>query len=399
MKSAWANYLRAGFVAVLVPIVAGCGGGGGNGGSDGGGSTEPIVLSANCDTGLVVGAYYYPWWGEDAYSGAHTFDRTMRAHLVPVPQNPRLGHYDSRSDAIIADHIDQSLRAGVDFWAESWWGPDTSEDVTLREHVLTHPRSGEVCHAIHYESQGRFGDFADPDFSILIPDFRHLAEHYFAHPAYLTVDGKPVVIIYLTRAYFNDDEGRQAIADLRTTIRDEFGIELYLVGDDVFGPVNPMRAVLWDAVTDFDIYGTVLHSSGSTTNALNELATFFDNVIADLDPLDVAFIPSASPGFNDKGVRDGHPAAPRYLDGETSTKGELFKVMLEDVVVPRVDPEANKMLLVNSFNEWHEDTQIEASVVTNSTSQDDTGSSEITEGHEYEGYGNLYLDTLAAATE
>ncbi len=396
MENRRADGFRIVAIAMMALTFAGCGGGGG---SNGNGATEPITLSADCDTGLVVGVYYYPWWGEDAYPGAHTFDRTMRAHLVPDTQDPRLGHYDSRSDTVIADHVDQSLRAGVDFWAESWWGPNTSEDVTLREHVLSHPRSGEVCHAVHYESEGRFGDVADPDFSTLIPDFRYLARHYFPHPAYLTVDGKPVVIIYLTRVYFNNEESHQAIADLRETIRDEFGIELYLVGDDVFGPVDPARAVLWDAVTDFDIYGTVLQTNGSTTTALNELASFFDNVMADLDPLDVAFVPAASPGFNDKGVRDGHPAAPRYLDGDTSTKGDLFERMLEDVVVPRVDPDVNNMFLINSFNEWHEDTQIEASVITGSTTQDDTGSNELTEGHEYEGYGGLYLDMVARATE
>jgi len=58
-----------------------------------------------------------------------------------------------------------------------------------------------------------------------------------------------------------------------------------------------------------------------------------------------------------------------------------------------VDWKVDSMILVNSFNEWHEDTQIEPVV-------GDTASRRFnfTKGLEYEGYGELYLDVLGATT-
>jgi hypothetical protein len=55
--------------------------------------------------------------------------------------------------------------------------------------------------------------------------------------------------------------------------------------------------------------------------------------------------------------------------------------------------------MINSFNEWHEDTQIEPTIIAPRTNVDDSGTQRYTEGHFYEGYGDLYLDILAAATK
>jgi hypothetical protein len=164
--------------------------------------------------------------------------------------------------------------------------------------------------------------------------------------------------------------------------------------------VNLQRAQLWDAITDFDVYGTVMQSRGSTSAALNQLTNVYNGALQSLAATNVGFIPSASPGFNDSGVRSGHPAAPRYMtDDPNSKEGDLFKRMLNEVVVPRTDPRADDILMINSFNEWHEDTQIEPTIVAPRTNVDDSGTQRYTEGHYYEGYGDLYLDILREATE
>jgi hypothetical protein len=208
------------------------------------------------------------------------------------------------------------------------------------------------------------------------------------------------VFLYVTRAYFNSQAARDAVADLRTTMLTEFGIDPYLVGDDLFaGGVNLERAALWDAITDFDVYGTVLQGGGSTSAALEQLAAVYDDARAAIAPENIGFIPTASPGFNDKGVRPGHPAAPRYLvDDPESSEGDLFARMLSEVVVPRTDPNVDDILMINSFNEWHEDTQIEPTIIAPPTNADDSGTGQYTEGYFYQGYGNLYLDILRTAT-
>ncbi|MEX0977443.1 MAG: glycoside hydrolase family 99-like domain-containing protein [Pirellulales bacterium] len=345
----------------------------------------------------MVGAYYYPWYG--SFAGGHDLGQSVRGHLVP-PQRPAIGPYNSRAAETISAHIDQSHQGNIDFWAVSWWGPQSSDDVTFRESILRHPRRAELKYAVHYESTGRLGSLSMPSFKNLVPDFRHLAEHYFADPNYLKLDGRPVVFMYVTRAYFNGQAARDAVAELRATMKSEFHLNPYLVGDDLFtGGVDPMRARLWDAITDFDVYGTVLAQKGSTSAAIAELAKVYDDARAAIAPLGVAFIPTASPGFNDKGVRGGHPAAPRYLVLDAkSPAGHLFQRMLRDVAVPRTDPKAKNILMINSFNEWHEDTQIEPAATAVRTHLDDSGKDRFTEGYFYEGYGDKYLKILRAAT-
>jgi hypothetical protein len=346
----------------------------------------------------TVGVYYYPWYG--SFASGHRVNQSLRGHLTP-PQPPAIGNYSSRDSATVAAHIDQSHRGNIDFWALSWWGPQSAEDATIRNSILAHPRGTELQYAVHYESTGRLGTFENPNFNNLIPDFRHLANNYFQHPNYLKIDGRPVVFIYLTRAYFNSQAARDAVANLRSAMRTEFQIDPYIVGDDFFGgSVNPLRARLWDAITDFDVYGTVLQGNGSTTAALTELENDYKRAVAALSSTTIGFIPTASPGFNDSGVRTGHPAAPRYLtDDPNSKEGDLFERMLTDVVIPHTDSKADDILMINSFNEWHEDTQIEPTIVAPRTNTDDSGNRRYTEGHFYEGYGDLYLDILRRTTQ
>jgi glycoprotein endo-alpha-1,2-mannosidase len=350
-----------------------------------------------CRAEPTVGVYYYPWYG--TFTGGHNVRQSTRGHLLPQ-QLPTVGAYSSRANTTISAHIDQSHQGNIDFWAVSWWGPTSAEETTFRTSILTHPRAAELKYAVNYESTGRFGAFANPDFSNLIPDFRHLASNYFSNPNYLRIDGRPVVFMYLTRAYFTTQTARDAVADLRSAMMTEFGLDPYIVGDDFFtGPVNLQRASLWDAITDFDVYGTSLQSRGSTSAALSHLTGIYNNARAAVAGRGIGFIPTASPGFNDKGVRDGHPTAPRYMtDDPNSLDGDLFARMLKEVVVPRVDPLADNILMINSFNEWHEDTQIEPSGIASPTNIDDSGTQRYTEGYFYEGYGNKYLNILYAAT-
>ena len=130
----------------------------------------------------------------------------------------------------------------------------------------------------------------------------------------MKIDGRPVVFMYVTRAYFNSQASRDAVANLRAAIQNEFHVDPFIVGDDLFGGgVNLQRAMFWDAITDFDVYGTSFQSRGSTSAALSHLAGVYSGALQSLAPTNVAFIPTASPGFNDSGVRSGHWAAPRYM--------------------------------------------------------------------------------------
>ena len=267
----------------------------------------------------------------------------------------------------------------------------------MREHILTHPGAGKLKYALLYESTGRLGSMQEPRYDKLVSDFTYMKEHYFDHPTYLKIDEKPVVFIYLTRVYFRD-RGLEELA----TLRKEYP-NLYLVGDDVFGGrYHERHARLWDAVTAYDIYGQSMQGKGATKAALKDLHSHYANAKEIANEVGTAFIPGIAPGYNDRAVRKGHPGRARYFkDQPESKEGDVFRAMIQDIAIPLADTEANRTIMVTSFNEWYEDTQIEATTGKQATSsKDDSESGNFyTEDDRYVDYGSLYLDILRKAKD
>ena len=357
-----------------------------------------LMFTGMCASPLMaqdptVGVYYYPWWD------THDWDETLRARILPEDQGPLAGYAPSSDTDVITEHINQSHRGNISLWASSWWGPGSIEDTVLQNNILPHPRAGELSHAVHYESTGRFGSFSSPDFSVLTPDLLYLAENVFSDPNYYRIDNRPVVFMYVTRAYFDNPAAQQALATARQAVQNQYGYDPYVVGDEVFGAsFNASRASHFDAVTTFDVYAMSGLSSGAVD--ASDIQRAHDKY-ADAANAGANVIPGVTPGYNDTGVRSGNQATGRYYTGDTiADAGDVFVDLINQAALPNLDDDVNNLLLVNSFNEWHEDTQIEASVVTGPSSLDDSNSgTEFTQGVTYEGYGTKYLDLLRTHTK
>lgn len=359
---------------------------------------------------MIIGAYYYPWYRargeakEEAAAADGWIGRTLRGHLEPG-QLPAQGIYISQDAGTIGAHIAQSRRAGIDFWAVSWWGPrkrKTGANRTFRDHILPHPDACKLKYALFYESTGRFGSFADPNFGTLVDDFRYMEENYFDNPNYLKIDDRPVVFVYLARAYFRD-RGHDELSRLREELPG-----VYLVGDDVYGDGSsgqdaylPEYAKLWDAVTAYDVYGQSTRRLGGTRAALAHLNSTYANAKRAANSVGTGFIPAVSPGYNDRAVREGHPGRARYFeDVPGSIEGDIFRAMIREVGLPNLDSGTGNIMMVNSFNEWYEDTQIEPTkgAALPTTKDDSESGTFYTGGNRYTDYGNLYLDILREET-
>lgn len=363
---------------------------------------DPAESSGGDPADPLVGAYYYPWYRPASSPGRDQWLNVMRTRLDP-PQDPEAGRYDSSDPELVAEHIRQSVRAGLDFWAVSWWGPGerSQSDRNLKEVILPHPEAHRLRYAILYESTGRLGSFDQPDYDAWLPDLAYLRETYFEHPLYLRVDGRPVLFVYLTRVYFRD-RGHDALQ----AMREQFP-EIYLIGDDVFSPPPHPTAYrdAWarpfDAVTAYDVYGQSIGPLGGTRRAVEHLAAGYVHAKAEANRTATAFVPAVAPGYNDTAVREGHPGRGRsFSDIEGSKEGDVFRAMIREVAIPTLDPLADRMMMVTSFNEWFEDTQIEATTGTAPpTSRDQSPSgTAFTGGDRYEDYGPLYLDILRTET-
>ena len=359
-------------------------------------------VSLNVPSSPAVGAYYYPWYRKPGFFGFSKtkWERAMRLHLRE-PQEPMLGRYYSRDPRVIGEHIAQSVRGGIDFWAVSWWGPGAFADDTFREHILRHPDSDTLKYALLYESTGRFGRFSSPDYSHWISDLEYMKKHYFDDHRYLKVKGRPVLFVYLSREYFRE-RGHDALKEMREKFP-----EIYLVGDDVFygvehdGEAQEEYRAEWagqfDAVTAYDVYGQSVGPFGGTQKAIDYIAGNYAATKKTANSVGTAFIPAIAPGYNDTAVRKGHPGRARYFtDKENSQEGDIFRAMIREVALPNIDPAAGGMIMVTSFNEWYEDSQIEATAGTQkpSTTDDSETGTYYTGGQRYVDYGYLYLDIL-----
>jgi glycoprotein endo-alpha-1,2-mannosidase len=201
-----------------------------------------------------------------------------------------------------------------------------------------------------------------------------------------------VLFIYLTRAYFRR-RGGDALRSVRKRYPD-----LFIVADDVFGPdYQDAWARQWDAVTAYDVYGQTFHAYGAEPGSVAKLAQIYKTAKSAANRHGVGFIPAVTPGFNDTFIRSGHPVAPRYFpERQDSKPGDVFKKMIEQAALPLTDASVGHIIMVTSFNEWHEDTQIEAS--TGTVEGETNEPQHLTDGYYYEDYGYRYLDILAELT-
>ena len=305
----------------------------------------------------IVGTYYYPWY--ETQGRRSSWRNVFRQKLDPS-QVPKAGLYRSSDPDVIKEHISQSQRAGISFWAVSWWGPNSLTDRNFKDAILTHPEAKQLRFAVLYEATGRFGEFDNPDYGDWASDLDYLREHYFRHPHYLRINNRPVLFIYLTREYFRG-QGHAQLEQAR-----QLNGGLYIIGDDVFGPdYRPEWARSFDAVTAYDVYGQSVGIKGTTRDAVALLADNYRRAREVCNDVGTAFIPAVAPGYNDTVIRDGHPAMPRYfVDDEQSKEGDVFRTMIQEAALPNLDPRCGRLMMVTSFNEWYEDSQIEATAGT-----------------------------------
>jgi hypothetical protein len=343
---------------------------------------------------LRVGAFYYAWYGA---ARRHWSDGYVRHELTP-PQAPQLGEYDSRDPAVLAQHFDWAHRNAIDFFAVSWWGAGEYSDVTTRDYLIRSPAIGRTKIAILYESLTNLGTvdgkvvFDDAVEAKLISDFDYLARTYFSSAHYQRVDGKPVVYLYVTRTYAG--AYARAVADLRATIRARYGYDLYLVGDEVDWDATPdaARIGVWDAITSYTMYST-RQAPGwpDDTRFLDGVRSRYAAFKAVADAEHVAFIPDAMPGYDDRGVRLSvdHYVLPFEVDPSVAPgTWSLFSSFL-GVAGDFVDPNLRTMV-VTTFNEWHEDTELEPIAPAAATSTPAL----YTQGYTFVAHGRSLLDVL-----
>jgi hypothetical protein len=137
-------------------------------------------------------AFYYGWYGNPKVSGRwvhwHEVDETNK-RIGNSTHYPQLGPYDSHDPKVIEQHCRWAKEAGIDGFIVSWWQPNDFHDQGLPLLLDTAQRFG-------LEVTAYFETVPNNDRTKALSDVLYLLERYGKHPAWLKLDGKPVLFVY-----------------------------------------------------------------------------------------------------------------------------------------------------------------------------------------------------------
>ena len=165
-------------------------------------------------------AYYFPNWHVDPlnekWHGKGWTEWNVTKHAAPrfpghkQPKKPLSGYEDEADPAVMEKQIDTAVKYGVDGFMFDWYDYDGPyRNRCLEEGLMKAANVDKIKFAVmwcnHDAIQAHPGSLAFPRpvlaSGTVTPEiFRRVTEycmeHYFAHPSYLRVDGRPVFSIY-----------------------------------------------------------------------------------------------------------------------------------------------------------------------------------------------------------
>lgn len=290
----------------------------------------------------TVFAFYYPWYGTSTGPSGQRFHwNEGHAHM------PALGHYDSMDERVIGAHISMAKAAGIDGFIVSWWGPGTFEDRALPT-ILRVAEDLNFQITIYYESY-RFEN--DMTIGEMADELSYVVQTYSNSSAFLKANGMPVIFIYAVPAYDRSPSFWTGVVSLLegrvgfTYMVGDFGDSKYAVAFDgchAYSILDPAQALLAYRTLS---YNMKLGLEGITWDQAIALIQQGGSLL--LKERFVAF--TVQPGYDDTGV--GGTVNVDRKNGQTYN--EYWQGVLSS------DPDG---VLITSWNEWHEGSEIEPSI-------------------------------------
>lgn len=270
-------------------------------------------------------AFYYPWYGHpDGPSGRYRhWDPKVANHSAH--NTPALGYYDSQDPAVIEQHARWATRAGLDGLVLSWWSRSDPPDALLgrwldvaAQHRLRLTVYIEDCR----------------DVAGLRETAKHLLSRFAVHPAWLRHRGRPVLFLY------GRVLERVGAAGVAAALGD-LGAHVNAMGLDTD---------LLDAVDGLHVYFHARHYEryAGGLDILRRAAALFD----------IPVVATVMPGYDDRRIRKPGFALPR---------GDGSRWRHDWALARGAD-----WVLLTSFNEWHEGSEIEPSKEHGQTWLDET---------------------------
>jgi len=285
-----------------------------------------------------VMAFYYPWYGvaPDGTEGAHW------GRWDPVKKDapgslrwPVGGPYDSTDPEVVDRHMRQFARAGIDVPIVSWWGPGDRTDEAMAVILAAAAKHGRKVTVYFERVRGR-----SPDAASAAADLVHLVRKYAAHPAWLRVGRRPVLFLY---GRVMGQLGELGWVRALEKARAESGVDWFAVADGI----RSSYGALFDGIHTYNTMGLYRDRPEEAWPAVAR-----DHVAAAIRfarPFGHVACATIVPGYDDTKIRK--PGARLARAG-----GRLYEAQWEVALETRPD-----WILITSFNEWHEGSEIEPS--------------------------------------
>jgi hypothetical protein len=297
-------------------------------------------------------AFYYGWWGNPQVSGHWVHWKNVdpeRRWIDNSTDFPVLGAYDSHDPALVERQVREARVTGVTGFVISWWGQESFEDRGMSLLLDTASRHGLVVSA-YYEKI--VGEGAAECKAAAIADLDYLLKRYASQKAWLRAGGKPVVFVYgRALRQLTSDEWREVIAQ----VRHDNPSGVVLVADSL----DAKYVAALDGASTYNITSQTQHKTPAQIREWAHAA--YPKMVAAAGPGKISTV-TVIPGYDDSKL--GRPP-PRPVTQRWG--GETYRALWQEAVAAAPD-----YVLITSWNEWHEGSEIEPSVEYGSVMLNDT---------------------------
>ncbi len=317
------------------------------------------ILQSEKSYDKKVLAFYYPWYGNRTdYSnnslGIEDPGGKDWHHWYDANDNyagtdtPSYGFYDCNDPELIKKHLRLASDAGIDALICSWWGIDDFTDKTF-DNLLTVAKniSSEVKFTIYYEaSQQRFLSGSPQEaINAMSSEITYILEEYSDSPYFFKTEDKPVIFVYSTMLY-----SPLMWENIIQKVKEEN--DCFLIADVL--PVPEVKTEILSCFDGIHVYNPTfyiceqrkLFNTNDTYGTIKEMYFSMRDIAKSYGKLWAATV---IPGYDDRIIRNPGMLIDRN-DGDTYN--DLWELC--------INGEAD-WVLVTSFNEWHEGTEIEPS--------------------------------------
>lgn len=298
---------------------------------------------------IEVGVYYFPGWRTSG----------QWAPIMRFPERkPALGWYREGEPEVIDWQIKWAVEHGITFFAYDWYW---NKGARILEHGL---------HDGYLKSRYRhllkfcllWANHNPPNTSSLedcIAVSRYWIEHYFRLPEHLTIDGKPVMIIFQP-SRFREDMGlettRRALEAMREECRKAGLKGLYLIA--CVGGTGDAAAALeegYDAITCYNWAGINMAGSERWSPFARLIEGYRNQWNSLLESCPLPLMTPLSGGWDS---RPWHGDAALVRSDRTPA---LFEQHLRDAkrLIESRPGRALPAILIEAWNEWGEGSYIE----------------------------------------